>query len=42
LERFERFGLDLRICISESLAVYYCYYYYSFIYSHTLRNLFVE
>jgi hypothetical protein len=27
LERFERFGLDLRICISETLAVYHCHYY---------------
>jgi hypothetical protein len=35
-ERLERFGCDLKIYISETLAVYYCRYYYLDIY------LFVE
>jgi hypothetical protein len=32
-ERLERFGHDLKIYISETLAVYYCRYYYLDIYS---------
>jgi hypothetical protein len=35
-ERLERFGRDLKIYISETLAVYHCRYYYLDIY------LFVE
>jgi hypothetical protein len=31
-KRLERFGCDLKIYISETLAVYYCRYYYLDIY----------
>jgi hypothetical protein len=32
LERFERVGLDFKICISETLAIYYFHHYHLFIY----------
>jgi hypothetical protein len=37
-ELFERFGLDFKICISETLAIYYFHHYHLFIYLQTLRN----
>jgi hypothetical protein len=42
LERFERFGIDFKICISEILAIYYFHHCHLFIYLQTLRIFFVE
>jgi hypothetical protein len=38
LKRFERFGLDFKFCISETLAIYYFHHYHLFIYLQILRN----